>query len=80
MRLIDAEPLIEYFERCRIERIDFDPDGSFAYLMAKQAVKEEVTAEAIPIEWLEEQAKDTTYQHRVDGLIERWRREHGEAY
>lgn len=32
--------------------------------------------DAIPIKWLKEQAKDTTYQHRVDGLIERWRREH----
>ena len=49
MRLIDAESLIEYFEQRQMERMDFDPDGSFAYLMAKQAVQEAATVDAEPV-------------------------------
>lgn len=41
-----------------------------------QGIQDTPTVDAIPIAWLEDQAEDTTYQHRVDGLIERWRREH----
>lgn len=40
------------------------------------AIEKKPTVEAIPIEWLKDQAEDTTFQHRVEGLIERWRREH----
>lgn len=41
-----------------------------------QGVQNTPTVDAIPIAWLEDQAEDTTFQHRVNGLIERWRREH----
>lgn len=44
-----------------------------------QGVQNTPTVDAIPIAWLEEQAEDTPYQHRVERLIERWRREHGKA-
>lgn len=66
MRLIDADELLKgYHDHERI---------------STHIIWNAPTVEAIPIEWLKEQAEDTTYEHRVDGLIERWRREHGEAY
>lgn len=44
-----------------------------------QGIRDTPTVDAIPIAWLEDQAEDTNFQHRVEGLIERWRREHGKA-
>lgn len=70
-RLIDAEALKKTFcAECNhtISCEDCDIDFHFEHLAP--------TVDAIPIAWLEEQAEGTTYQHRVEGLIERWRREH----
>lgn len=55
-----------------IEKISIDIDN--VILKALEMTLESI--DAIPITWLEDQAKDTPYEHRVDGLIERWRREH----
>lgn len=62
MRLIDADKLLK-------GKDDHE-------MISTHIIWNAPTVEAIPIEWLKEQAEDTTYEHRVDGLIERWRREH----
>ena len=43
MRLIKAEPLMEFFGQKRIEWFDLDIGASTAYDIAKQAVEEEPT-------------------------------------
>ena len=55
-----------------VEKISVDIDN--VILKAIEMTLESI--DAIPIAWLEDQAKDTPYQHRVEGLIARWRREH----
>ena len=55
-----------------IEKISIDLDN--VILKAIEMTLESI--DAIPIVWLEDQARDTPFQYRVAGLIERWKREH----
>lgn len=71
MRLIDADDLtINLPDTLSGKQL------TQVFIMVKESFDKLPTVEAIPIEWLKEQAEDTPYEHRVDGLIERWRREH----
>lgn len=90
MKLIDAEPLIKKFEQNRKEFIDIEPEASFAYEIARQALEEAPTVEAMPIEWLEQIAEKIspatieidiphnllvfTSKRFVEVLTELWRR------
>lgn len=49
MRLIEAEPLIKKFEQNKKEFIDIEPEASFAYEIARQALEEAPTVDAEPV-------------------------------
>lgn len=69
MRLIEANPLIEFFEQKRIEWFDLDIGASTAYDIAKQAVEETETVEAIPIKWIEVWKKHNDFHSRSTSQI-----------
>jgi len=68
MRLIDKDALKPDVEAWTAEK-------KFEYRYSPKAIEEAPIIEAIPIKWLKEQAEDTPYQHRVNRLIERWKKE-----
>lgn len=72
-RLIDAEPLIKFFEQKRIEWFDLDIGTSTAYDIARQAVEEAPTVEAIPIEWLEKFGVTRYQKNLISNIIGTWR-------
>jgi len=78
MKLIDAEPLIGKFEQNRQEFIDIEPEASFAYEIARQALEEAPTVEAIPIEWIIKWNEDYAprdYREMTEDMIADWREE-----
>lgn len=73
MRLIELED---------IERVSFwveDTNGLGDFKAVEMDdIYELPRNQAIPIEWLEEEAEDTPFQHRVKMLIDRFRKENPE--
>ena len=73
----EARKIDEARKKMTAKSMPSDSIEALARIVALQGERiDALEEEAIPIAWLKDQAKDTTNQHRVDGLIERWRREH----
>ena len=62
--------------RLKVMSMPSDSIEALARIVALQGKRiDALEQDAIPIKWLKEQAEDTPYQHRVNRLIERWKKE-----